>query len=319
MFSVLAVETNSGDYVLYKDFTFASPSWVGFLKYDDATYASMLYTPSERRRICVLFSVSTDGKKMELMGQNLTTKIDLSNNADVEAVNYLMQLLPDLYKWGISAEESKTVQIKGNQKKFSNIAYLNGTITVNRVPTVPLFGIESITGTNSGKKVDLLKLVQIGTVNNDTEFFNLVLPHEKEQEPSLKLDTKAKKLSLRFAQKNIVISEQWVNQGGNFYLLDNSALLTITELQNAQNIPVIELVKLFCTSDSNRTVLLDKLVLTGTEKKLSLVNEIYDTQTQAINIDKKYVFFSDNQYTIVSLTVKKADYYAHKKYFDSLF
>ena len=58
-FAAFAVQTISGDYVIYKDNTFLEETHVGFLYYDANTYGAVLYTPSANRRVSVQFQPKT--------------------------------------------------------------------------------------------------------------------------------------------------------------------------------------------------------------------------------------------------------------------
>ena len=63
----------------------------------------------------------------------------------------------------------------------------------------------------------------------------------------------------------------------------------------------------------------DTVKITGNAKHFTVTADIYDTESQAVNIDKKTVVISGNSVTLISLTVAKADYLANRSYFDTLF
>ncbi len=48
--------TNSGDYVIYKDFSWKTDTWIGFLYYDKNTVGAFLYTDEGETFVKILFS-----------------------------------------------------------------------------------------------------------------------------------------------------------------------------------------------------------------------------------------------------------------------
>ena len=48
-------ESLSGEFVFYRDYSWKEPTWTGFLKYDESTYAGMVVTPSTGTKVSILF------------------------------------------------------------------------------------------------------------------------------------------------------------------------------------------------------------------------------------------------------------------------
>lgn len=44
----------SGEYVVYRDYSWKAPTWIGFLYYDDSTWGAFSFTPSTGSRVSVL-------------------------------------------------------------------------------------------------------------------------------------------------------------------------------------------------------------------------------------------------------------------------
>lgn len=318
-FAAFAVQTISGDYVIYKDNTFLEETHVGFLYYDANTYGAVLYTPSANRRVSVLFTVSTENGAMELIGENVLTKVAMGNKADVEAVNYLMQILPSLYSWRISAQGRRAKDdgavFYGSQKVSSQ--NLGGNVEVKTASFVPLFGIEKILG---DKNAVLLQLERIGRITtSEGDFFNFGLPFEVEKKALAALDKNAKSDVKKIGTLKVKLDSQWQALAENAYLLGDAALLTVSNFEKKADMSQEELVKFFVLSTNERVVLFDTVKITGNASRFTVTAFIYDTQTQAVNFDKKTVVLSGNNYTLASLTVAKADYLANRVYFDGLF
>ena len=87
--------TFSGDYVIYRDYSWKAPTWIGFLYYDDETYGAFITTPDKNSAVSILFSGKTENGALALTGQQIISPITPD---DTLAVNYLMTLLPKLYE-----------------------------------------------------------------------------------------------------------------------------------------------------------------------------------------------------------------------------
>lgn len=314
-----AVQSISGDYVIYKDNTFVAETRIGFLRYDANTYGAVLYTPKENRRISVLFTVTTENGTMELTGQNVLTKTAMDNKADVEAVNYLMQMLPALYRWGETAKAQRKKQ--DGSIFYSSLSvdasYLGGNAEVKTASFIPLFGIEKII---DKQKRTLVELDRIGRLTaSEGEFFNFKLPFEKEKQPMLVLDKNAKPDTKKIGSVKIKLDNHWEAIAENAYLLGDSAYLAVSTLEKKASITQEELAAFFLLSTGARVVPFDTVKITGNAKHFTVTADIYDTESQAVNIDKKTVVISGNSVTLISLTVAKADYLANRRYFDTLF
>lgn len=322
IFGLYALQPQSGEYVIYRDKTFLTDTWLGVLYYDANTYAATLYTPKENRRVSVLFSVNTKNGKMELAGQNVITKISIDDKAGVEAVNYLMQILPNFYAWGENAKKTspnKEGRILRKSIKI-NSAHLGGDAKLEYASFVPLFGIEKIT---NEKKGELLELARIGRIplsqGGDAEFFNFVLSFEATKKSQFTPDKKAKKTLKEFGSVKIKLDSQWSEVTDNMFFLGELAFLLVSNLEKKQNITQEELVKLFCLSDKNRIVNMNTVSVNGNPQNFVVTSEVYSTENQSVSFDKKLVVLSGNTYTIVGLTVLNGDYIKNQKYFDDLF
>lgn len=312
-----AVETVSGDYVIYKDETFKEETWIGFLYYDPATYGAVLYTPSKNKRICLAFSVKTKDAKMELTGQKLISKIDMRSESDIEAVNYLMQILPDLYSWGENLALKKNTALRYSNKKIKNVAKFGGDIKVRSASFVPLFGIENIKDKKNNR---LLYVSRIGRVlSSEAEFFDFILPFERKKSASLKLDKNAETKSIKVKNFSVDIDSQWTKITENSYLLGNSAFLTISLIPLAQVSSFSKLITFFLLSSPNRTVDIDSISLNGNAKNFTVKSTVYDNESQTVNLDKKKLMRFADTYVLLSLTVASSDYEKYKQYFDRIF
>ncbi|PIE98861.1 MAG: hypothetical protein CR988_01420 [Treponema sp.] len=331
-FSVFAQERNgtvSGDYVIYKDNSFVSDTWVGFLYYDENTYGAVLYTPADKRRVAILFSVEVKNGKLETTGQNIISDIDQRNLQDIEAVNYLMRLLPDMYSWSTDPKnftqnaENNTI-VKINKKQFADIDYFNGAVDIKYASYIPVFCIDSISSADGKNFLEIERIGRVGQ-NTDPEFFNFLIPFPKKQESKFNPAENGENKTIQFGDVKLALNNRWKPVADNYFLLDNTAVLAFVDIplsavtSELDNAPLSSLVKRLCLSGKDRTVMLSQMLLTGNETRFTLTNEVYDKKTQTVNIDIKTLIKNENSYTMISLTVNKADYETHKDYFNKLY
>lgn len=315
--ALFAVETRSGDYVIYEDKTFTAPTWIGFLYYDAETYGAVLYTPSANRRIGILFSVECASGKLTLLGQKNIGKIDMRSQADIEAVNYLMQVLPEFYAWGTKAAAKKKPRISYGSCRIQNAENFGGrSIQVKTASYIPLFGIETI-AEKSGTA--LLQLDRIGKVtSDDREFFDFILPFERERPAMLELDSSAQKREIKIDTKTIHLDSQWTANTENSFFLGNSAYLVLSSFSK-DKFDQSEFVRLFSLSSSSRIISMEAMSVQGNEKNFTIKNIVYDTERQTMQVDIKHVVLLKDGVLLLSLTVAKADYEKYTDYFNGLF
>ena len=65
--------TFSGDYVIYRDYSWKAPTWIGFLYYNDETYGAFIRTdsPENSRTVSILFSTQVEKGQLVLTGQQI--------------------------------------------------------------------------------------------------------------------------------------------------------------------------------------------------------------------------------------------------------
>lgn len=190
--------TESGEYVFYRDFTFAQETYLGFLYYDEGTIG-VRYFSKGKSDIQILFSLDTSKDFVELTGERIISQI---TPEDVEIVNYIHDMI---YEFSTRRKkiQSEFDLLKNNSSSVTkqivstqDFQQFGGQVQLVFDGTIPVFNLESISDF-SGKM--LLQAVTMGTLvdSADTSFEFFAgfenLPQEKEEVKKKKLSKKEKK------------------------------------------------------------------------------------------------------------------------------
>jgi hypothetical protein len=329
----------SGDYAIYRDYTWKEPTWVGLLRYDDTTWGAVCVTPSTKSNVSVLFRAEIADGKLVLTGQSIISKITQN---DVTAVNYLMRLLPDLYSWRHDADasaavpsgaSSRIVQAAASRSAIlpapvysaKKLASFGGDVILSWLPEVPALGFAGMTGAD-GKPV--LELARAGRIRSggDQEFFGFTpLPEGKTGE-TLFLSVKRTIDAKTVDGVTLKLDGQWKQVADNTFFLGNSAVIIVDTIDlaaagiTAKELP-LSLVRLFSLSSGSSWAMPGEFSVTGDEKKFRVMNLFHDTETNIRNRDVKLCVPSADgkTATIVSLSAHESVWRANREYFDSLF
>ena len=314
--------TFSGDYVIYRDYSWKAPTWIGFLYYNDETYGAFIRTdtPENPRTVSILFSTQIEKGQLVLTGQQIISSI---TQDDTFGVNYLMGLLPKLYELKTFPRAGKapfgTATIRKQMEEFG------GSVTLNFQSFVPLFHLKTITGANKGT---VLELTEIGSINGNGEsVFYGYDPVEPQQGTNVfTLNKAAKKETVTVSGIQLHLDSQWKKIADNSFLCGNTAFLTVStvneppaESGNPLSVPE-QLLRLLTASSPYAKTLLPYTTVEGTQTAFTLKQSVYDVESKKISKDiKRCIKNKDGSFTIVSLTVNSHAYSAEQAYFNGLF
>jgi len=322
-------ESLSGEFVFYRDYSWKEPTWTGFLKYDESTYAGMVVTPSTGTKVSILFKGDLSGAVFTLTGQKIISKI---TNDDVPAVNYLMRLLEDMHEWrAAAATTGKTVTVPARSDLLppmlgteASVEMFGGSIALVHAPEVGVFSLYSLTRSD---ETPVLVLERQGMVRPgyDTDFFDFKPgAAEKTERDTTSLNPSE---SHDFMEDGVHFSldDQWEAVAENTFFLGSSAMfvigtLTVPPAENPQGALPLLLLRNF--SRSTRNVWADpaRSAVSGTAGNFTVENVFFDTETGSYNRDFKLCFPSEDgtNVTVVSLTVAEDSYEANRPYFDGI-
>jgi len=314
--------TLSGDYVIYRDYSWKAPTWIGFLYYNDETYGAFIRTddPENPRTVSILFSGKIEKGKLSLTGQQIISSITPD---DTLSVNYLMELLPKLYELKTFPRAGKapfgTATVRKQMEEFG------GAVTLDFQSFVPLFHLKTITG---AKKEPVLELTEIGSINGNGEsvFYGYSPAEPKQGTNTFTLNKTAKKETVTVSGIPLHLDSQWKKIADNSFLCGNTAFLTVStvnippaESGNKLSVPE-QLLRLLTASSPFAKTLLPYTTIQGTQTAFTLTQSIYDVESKQVSKDiKRCIKNKDGSFTIVSLTVNSHAYSAEQTYFNGLF
>lgn len=314
--------TLSGDYVIYRDYSWKAPTWIGFLYYNDETYGAFIRTddPENPRTVSILFSGKIEKGKLSLTGQQIISSITPD---DTLSVNYLMELLPKLYELKTFPRAGKapfgTATVRKQMEEFG------GAVTLDFQSFVPLFHLKTITG---AKKEPVLELTEIGSINGNGEsvFYGYSPAEPKQGTNTFTLNKTAKKETVTVSGIPLHLDSQWKKIADNSFLCGNTAFLTVStvnippaESGNKLSVPE-QLLRLLTASSPFAKTLLPYTTIQGTQTAFTLTQSIYDVESKQVSKDiKRCIKNKDDSFTIVSLTVNSHAYSAEQTYFNGLF
>lgn len=321
----------SGEYVVYRDYSWKAPTWIGFLYYDDSTWGAVSVTPSTNSRVSVLFRTEEADGQLVLTGQQVISDI---TSSDVPVVNYLMSLLPDLFAWRKELSVSPSVKLitQGRSPLLpsglslsKNLATFGGPITLTFSPEVAVFNMASMT---TSEKKPIFELARSGRVGSsgDSVFFSFLPQEAVKKTPSL-ISLKQSPKEIRTVDGvNLTLDGQWTMVADNTFFLGNTAVLIVDTIDLGlmqipqANIP-LSFVRLFSLSSAAAWADPSKLIVTGTKDNFRIENIFFDVESGTLNRDiKKCILSPDGKKcTVISLSVSDASWKNNEAYFTSLF
>ena len=322
--------SNSGDYVVYRDYTWKEPTWVGFLYYDDSTWGAVVVTPSTGTNVSILFRVETTDGKMVLTGQNIISQITPD---DVATVNYLMSLLPEMYTWRNSTEEEKAQRQTTNSSAellpasvriSRTVATFGGDVSFAYAPEIPVFNLHDITAADGAPVLELARLGRIQS-GGESAFFSFTPMPKAKAGTTLALSTTRKSESRLIDGITLSLDDQWKMIADNTFFLGNAAMILVDTIDlnilhaSPDNLP-LTLVRFFSLSRTGSWSVPAAFSITGTRQRFRIINLFYDCDSGTLTRDIKTCIPSKDGKTcvVISLTVSETAYKANKDYFDGL-
>ena len=316
--------TFSGDYVIYRDYSWKAPTWIGFLYYNDETYGAFIRTdePEKSRTVSILFSTKIEKGQLVLTGQQIISSITPD---DTLSVNYLMSILPKLYELKSFPRTRSGKMPFGAATVHKQMEEFGGAVTLDFQSFVPLFHLKAI---NNAKKETVLELTELGSINGNGEtVFYGYGPVEPQQGTNVfSLDKTAKKETITVSDVPLHLDSQWKKIADNSFLCGDTAFLTVSTVSappadNGNPLSVPErLLRLLTASSPYAKTLLPYTAVEGTQKAFTLQQSVYDVESKKISKDiKRCIKNKDGSFTIISLTVNSHAYSAEQAYFNGLF
>ena len=317
----------SGEYVYYKDNTFKNESIVGFVYYDEATYAVRYYSPAvaatkmPAKDITIYFSVNPDKAVLELTGE---TVIGASDEAeDIDIVNYLHDLF-----YEFSARRRK-VSLAGGGKldDTQDFAQFGGSVKLSFDARVPIFNLAAITAADGSS---LFQLETVGLLHDsvDTSFADFKgvhgLPADKKR--TFTKSRSAKAATLAFDGQQLAADTMWTQNMENLWLLGDSALITMNVVAVPESFSAAPdlfrdlLVRKFSQGTTGSYALWQySQVKEEKNGSVSITNVFYQPDNGDVTRDFKVLTnLGDGRYAYFTLTVFDSIYQKNKSYFNKI-
>lgn len=241
----------SGDYVYYRDYSFVRESYVGFLMYDEGTYAARYFAPKTEnapaKEVKILFTVNTGKNFMELTGEKI---ISAREADDAEIVNYLHDMIYELNGRRIKAGDVNPTNVVFSddelflrQGKIVNDEFMQfgGDVKVVYDFVVPLFNIKAVYDYSGNAKFEVLTVGRL-TSSDDKSFDNFegfeALENFGKDVKNKKKSETAKKIKV--SKKDIVVNK---TEDGQVIALDSSWSRSMDNLWMRENDAVISAIK----------------------------------------------------------------------------
>ncbi len=329
--------TNSGSYVYYRDYTYPTETYIGFLLYDQNTYALRYVSPkaeNSAKSICLYVTVDPAKSGIELTGEHIEGEF---GPADVETLNYLHDLL---YELSARRKELNGRNFGAGVKSIETYPQFGGEVSMEYAAFVPFFNLCSINSTaqNSvfvpvtanGKPGEntkkLFTLAYIGALANDadtsfTDFSGVpdfpVVKHgsgEKIKAPLFKQTQNLDGFSFK-------IDKNWQAAGENTWTLGEQSILNVFSIQFAQpSIGQADFVmSVMLCPEKNIYPDFDQLETKRGSNFLQFSLPTYSTETGKIVRNLTGLFnLNEKEIEVISIAVDEVVYQANRKYFDSI-
>ena len=321
-----AVEDTSGEYVYYKDATFSGAAYVGFLYFDEATYAARFWQAADlkaktpQKDISIYVSANPDNTKgLELTGEKLIGA-DPTSKEDTQIVNYLHELLYEFtsrrQKAVMQADGGKTV----SKQEF---AQFGGDVEIVFDPLVPLFNIQQIKGSDK-KAVFAVQAVGRLASSSDESFATFKgvegLPKDKKRPFKKK---RSKKMAAGFEGMSVTVDEQWQKPMDNLFVLGDFAVLSMATLDVPQGTKGVraQLARRFTVGSGGSYALWSykKIEDEPTQSRVYVASVFFDPVTGDVTRDFKIaVEGTGGVVSVISLAVFDSVYQKNRRYFEGI-
>lgn len=227
------IPDTAGEYVYYRDYSFARESYVGILNYDDTSYQIRYYAPASREHaavekdLAILFSINPDADYLDMTGERILGEVGPESEEDVDILNYMHDVLYEFTSRRIKAGEITEEPYNSTQ----DYEQFGGKVTICYDSLIPLYNIKSIRGTDGSL---ILSCITFGRIVNgeDTSFedFKGLVAAKPYHAPSKKkIKGKTKKFETQEGQK-ITLDTNWEQAMDNCWMYGDEAFLTIATI-----------------------------------------------------------------------------------------
>lgn len=133
--------TSSGEYVYYRDYTFPTETYIGFLEYSDGTIAIRYYAKNPKtglNDISLYISLNSESDFIDMTGEKIIGNVTME---DTETLNYMHDLL---YEFAGRRKKLNNEDFSSTVKINQDYVQFGGDVTMLYDGYIPLFQLNKI-------------------------------------------------------------------------------------------------------------------------------------------------------------------------------
>lgn len=230
-----------GDYVFYRDYSFKSETYVGFLYYGNSAYSAKIITLKDEKSknleksVSIYFTVDESKDFMEFTGEKV---ISMPTEDDIHLVNYLHDLIYDFNSKRIKTGKVDSENVIYDEKDFLNSGYetsdfltkFGGDVKILYDWVIPLFNLKSIKDFSENVQFEVATVGRISSSENN-EFDNFKGFSKKSAKNNFKIPKKAEKIDVKLENAELKIDSNWNHIMENVWFLKDKAGIFLSKLQ----------------------------------------------------------------------------------------
>lgn len=327
------IQDNSGEFVYYKDNSFARESYVGLLCYDSNTYQMRYYAPQNdslpEKTVAVLFTIDPNKDTFDMTGENVIVA-DYTNSEDVDIVNYMHDLLYEFSsrrrRLGDLTPQTEGYRNYANLKDnglYTNADYaqFGGDVRIVYDVMIPFFNLKRI---EDAKGKAIFECVEIGSISsNEDPLFNkfVKIPDTgKIKINSVKMKT-SNTVKATSADQELTLDETWNQTMENMWTQSDDAIITLASINaDASNTFVdYSLLRMLLESKDGYYITLDKCDVIFDKGQIRIYSESFIEKNSKVFYGIKYLTENNNKkYDYISFATTKANYLTKRSYYDKI-
>ncbi len=231
------VKDNPGQFVYYKDASFARESYLGVIYYDDSTYAFRYVAPQvddkknpkPKMEMQVFVTVDPSKSTLEFTGERVEPYPRSQEETDI--INYIHD-----FAYEMTSRRQKAGPVEEKKTVSQDYEQFGGFVKIEYDPLIPIFNLSKIIDSEGKEAFCIVTAGQLVS-SSDTSFqaFEGIPQMVSDKAHSFKPSKKAKKNKITIADDNALSQEfmldsQWEQVNGmNVWTLDKvSTISSIT-------------------------------------------------------------------------------------------
>lgn len=331
------IPDQAGEFVYYKDNSFARESYIGILGYDSKTFQVRYYAPATssipaEKTVAIAISTDLVNGRFDLTGENILIA-DYANQEDVDIINYLHDLIYEFASRRSKLEDltPKTTGYVNYDTLKENGLFVNadyaqfgGNVHIIYDVMIPFFNIKRI---EDSKGTPLFECVQLGKISSsDDKLFDKYTPVPeiaKVKINSLK-QKKSAETEYLYNNRKIVLDQSWEKKLDYMYVQNDDAIFSFASYIVPESIEdnsyvLYTLVRNLLESKDYNYIDFNKCDVIFTNFGARIYFDTLSAPTKNVFYTVKHITpTAENTYDYLSFAAKKAVYLQKRSYYDKV-